>query len=175
MINISNKKHSIHDEIISQCPISQELLEKDSLLTPRLNLNFGKINVIESDILECIETDNTYLRESVLYQKSTGNKILEATLRITKNKLPNKFIQDLRLTSTPFGVLLKKYKIPVEIKNRQIIVNIDSKKDVLRIGRSHIITKLDSDEIISHVRELLVSEEELYLSKKNTIKIEEKY
>ncbi len=159
LVNFSSKK-SI------DFSLSKDLLENDALLTPRLQSNFGQIDAFETSDIECFETQKTYLRESILIQKCSGEKILEATLRIVKQNLPPAFVQDLRTTNTPFGELIKKYKISVSIINRNSLIIKEFSTGKTRMGRSHTIIHSNSKKIICHVREILTHEENLIKAKK---------
>ncbi len=144
---------------------SKELLNKGLLLTPHLKKNFGNIYVCEIG-LKHIESEDLYIRESVIKQKDTDYKILDANLRIEKKNVPVELINDLRTTKILFGSLLKKYGIEVTIENQEIIVvkNIDD-SDSTRMGRSRTMTKKDTGDVICHVHELLNLEQYLFAAK----------
>ena len=144
---------------------SKELLNKGLLLTPHLKKNFGSIYVCETG-LKHLESEEMYIRESVIKQKDTDYKILDANLRIEKSNVPSQLINDLRSTKILFGSLLKKYKIEVTIENQEIFVikNVDD-SEAIRMGRSRTMIKKDTEEVICQVYELLNLERYLFAAK----------
>ena len=144
---------------------SKDLLNKGLLLTPHLKENFGSIYVCETG-LKHIESDEIYIRESVIKQNDTDYKILDANLRIEKNNVPSQLINDLRTTKILFGSLLKKYGIEVTIENQEIIVikNVDD-SDTMRMGRSRTMVNKNTQEVICDVYELLNIEQYLFAAK----------
>ena len=172
-LNLLNKKNpsKSHDESSgnyvydTNLDFSKELLSKGLLLTPHLKENFGNLYVCETG-LKHIESDEIYIRESVIKQTDTDYKILDANLRIEKKNVPIQLINDLRSTKILFGSLLKKYNIDVTIVNQEIIEikNIDD-SETKRMGRSRTMIKKDTNEVICHVYELLNIERYLFAAK----------
>ena len=145
---------------------SKELLNKGLLFTPHLKRNFGNIYVCEIG-LKHIESEDIYIRESVIKQKDTDYEILAANLRIEKNNVPIELINDLRTTTIPFGSLLKKYNIDVVIKNQEIIeIRNTGNNETTRMGRSRTMIKKGTNDLICNVYELLNSEQHLLAAKK---------
>ena len=161
----SVNEYLLKNNVNKRLRLSCKLLEHSTLLTPVLKREFGEMKASESQRFQCMESSDTYLRESELRQESTGNVILEATLRIMKNELPNSFIKDLKTTSMLFGDLLIKHKVKVRVSDQQIILHFDSNNGNLRMGRSHTMYLLSTNKVVCHVRELLVCEQELITSK----------
>jgi len=172
-LNLLNKKTPIssQDEFFEnyvydeELLFSKDLLNKGLLLTPHLKKNFGNLYVCEIG-LKHIESEEIYIRESVIKQKDTDYKILDANLRIEKKNVPVQLINDLRSTKILFGSLLKKYNIDVSIIDQEIIVikNVDD-SETMRMGRSRTMIKKDTKEVICHVYELLNIERYLFAAK----------
>ena len=168
--NISNKlpEESFENTTLdNKFDFSKELLNKGLLFTPHLKKNFGNIYVCEIG-LKHIESEEIYIRESVIKQKDTDYEILAANLRIEKKNVPMELINDLKSTKIPFGSLLKKYNIDVTIKNQEIIAikNIGD-NGTTRMGRSRIMIKKGTNDLICNVYELLSSEQHLLAAKKH--------
>jgi len=162
-------KHFFSTSVLEKnLALSYSILNKKSLLTPNLKINFGKIYVLEVGYKH-IETDHIYLRESVIKQKKTDNKLLEANLKIIKKNLPVELIEKLRSSSTPLGGLLEEYGINVIIKNHNIIIKNNVYNKTFRMGRSHTMITKDTNEIICYVNELLVPESKLLIAKNEFI------
>ncbi len=145
--------------------IAYKLSMASSLLTPHLIMAFGDIFVIEDKNTENLEAANFYYRESSIFQTCSKTKILEASLKISKKHLPKALINDLRNTTIPFGKLLTKYKIKVDVKDHKICMHRDVANSSTRIGRSLKIYEKQSNVIIAFVRELFVPEKELSRAK----------
>lgn len=164
--SIRSQKDSFEDSISkNQLNFSKELLNKGLLFTPHLKKSFGNIYVCEIG-LKHIESEEIYIRESVIKQKVTDYEILAANLRIEKKNVPIQLINDLKSTKIPFGSLLKKYKIDVSIKNQKIIAirNIDN-SETTRMGRSRTMVRKGTGDLICDVYELLNSERYLLAAK----------
>ena len=155
------REYLLRDDLYEGLRLSSELLEHNALLTPILKKNFGEMSANESNTLQCMESTDTYLRESELKQKCSGNIILEATLKVMKKELPYQLIKELQTTSLLFGELLVKHNVKVRFAEQQILLHFDSKSGKVRLGRSHIMYLPSSNKAVCYVQELLVSEEEL--------------
>lgn len=150
---------------------SKELLNKDLLFTPHLKKNFGNIYVCKIGD-KPIESEDIYIRESVIKQEDTDYEILVANLRIEKKNVPAGLINDLRSTTIPFGSLLEKYYIDVTIKNQEIIAIRNIGDDgATRMGRSRDMIKKGTDDLICNVYELLSTEQQLLMAKKHAANI----
>lgn len=161
----SIRKYLLKNNLYDNLNLSSRLLEHSSLLTPELTKNFGDMTVEKSQLLQCMESSDTYLRESKLRQKCSGNIIVDATLRVMKKELPYQLIKDLKTTSLLFGELLIKHKVKIRVSDQQILLHFDSKSGKLRMGRSHMMYHISTNKAICYVRELLVNEQELISSK----------
>ncbi|WP_299752082.1 hypothetical protein [uncultured Tateyamaria sp.] len=138
--------------------VGLKLLDHDGLLTPKLRKHFGRII---SKQTSARKSRLHYFRRSTLYQQSSCCRILEATLNISTNAVPEKLIDTLRSTQTPFGSLLEEFAIETKIINRILTVACDRTKCELRLGRQHQITNAKTAEVICHVEEVLFPEAEL--------------
>lgn len=168
--NISNKssEESFENSTLdNKFDFSKELLNKGLLFTPHLKKNFGNIYVCEIG-LKHIESEEIYIRESVIKQKDTDYEILAANLRIEKSNVPIQLINDLKSTTVPFGTLLKKYNIDITIKDQEIIAirNVDN-SGTTRMGRSRTMIQKGTGVLICKVHELLNSEQHLLAAKKH--------
>jgi chorismate-pyruvate lyase len=161
----SIRKYLLKNDLYDNLKLSSKLLEHNSLLTPVLKKNFGDMTVDKCQLFQCMESPDTYLRESKLRQKCSNNIIVEATLRVMKKELPYRLIKDLQTTSLLFGDLLIKHKVKIRVSDQQILLHFDSKSGKLRMGRSHMMYRTSTNKAVCYVRELLVNEQELISSK----------
>ncbi len=170
--NISRFSAEFLDEysLSKEFNIGYELLMKNGLLTPHLIETFGEVSVSEAACKERIETEKAYLRQSVISQVSTGIILLEAQLHIVKEVVPVDLINDLKLTSIPFGSLLGIHGQDVVTKDKHIILQKRIENDEIRIGRSHKIVNAKGA-LICFVNELMASEMLLSEALKNNEKM----
>lgn len=131
-----------------------DFLEQNVLMTPMLIDRFGAVFV---ETIEAFETTTTYKRTSVIRQKSTGRKILDAELTVFKNAVPKQIIEALKATNTPFGQMLISHNIDVKIENKRLITATDEVTKLQRKGRSVHIVDAVSDVLICSVSELMAA------------------
>ena len=114
-----------------------------------------------------VETEETYMRASVLRQTASNKKILDASLKVMKRALPTALIDDLRSTSKMFGQLLLDYGMEVAVRERRQITLYDQAAQDVRMGRQHRIADGTTQRTLCLVNELLVPEQDLWLLKSN--------
>jgi hypothetical protein len=76
--------------------------------------------------------------------------------------LPLALLADLRTSTTPFGALLRRYQLDIELRQRRITA---AQTPPLRWGRSLVIYQKNTQQVICHVQEMLSPEANLQQAK----------
>lgn len=133
--------------------ISLELLEHDGLMTPVLISKFGPLFALQ---ISGVQSDQSFLRQSAIFQRSSGEKILDGSLEISLAALPVGFLSRLTAGDVLFGQLLQDFSIAVSISDRSIYRIEQSGDQDVRLGRRLSMHRLDSGAFLCRVNELLV-------------------
>jgi hypothetical protein len=140
--------------------LSRQLLDHEQLMTPTLQQFFGPIYAQQHQVEESADI---YRRSATLHQQlSPQHLLLEATLHIAKPMLPLALLADLRTSTTPFGALLRRYQLDIELRQRRITA---AQTPPLRWGRSLVIYQKNTQQVICHVQEMLSPEANLQQAK----------
>ena len=135
------------------------LLNDDQLMTPVLQAQFGE--VAARDVKHSFE-DRTLLRQSSLFQRSTGQRILDAKLEIFIDVVPEIILRELVTTEKLFGQLLIENVISTETHGRRIFAQAFDDGAEIRWGRRLLLRRRTDHAVLCRVEELLVSEEKLH-------------
>lgn len=138
-------------------PTSADLLLHDGLMSVRLAERFG---VMVSRPSEQFDEGDWIIRRSSLHQQTSGAKILDANLRISKKGLPDALLAALFDSQSLLGDLLGRFGISVELTDR-VIYWAEEPGGQLRWGRRHKMRSTHSNEVICEVDELLNSAAQL--------------
>lgn len=134
---------------------SLTLLDHDGLMTPVLLAAFGRLFARQ---ISSTYSGGWFVRRSSIFQRSTGERILDATLEISYAALPTGFLEKLTQGEELFGQLLSDFGIEVRISDKSIYsLNHDGHSGP-RWGRRVSMYRQDTDDLLCQVDELLVSE-----------------
>lgn len=98
-------------------PVSHALLDHGGLMTEKLIRLFGPVHAVQSEI----ERDgNLVTRWSTLYQTASGAALLQATLIIRSENLPEGLLDQLLSGTRLFGGLLIEAGVNVRMVDRAI-------------------------------------------------------
>lgn len=154
----------VHDtsSLFVFAPISREILDHTGLLTPVLNRLFGEIYV---EVCEARESETSYWRQSIIRQKGTCQPLVYAELDIFKGNISTALLDKLRVTSQPFGQLLRAASHRVELGDQRFFMQPSKKNNRSHLGRSHSIYAAFSPAtealLVSRVTESLEEESNL--------------
>ena len=139
--------------------LSGKLLDHDKLMTPVLQSEFGETAARE--VCHSFE-DCMLLRQSSLFQRSTGLKVLDAKLEIFIDVVPKSIIEQLATTEKLFGHPLIENVVLAETYGRRIFARAFNEGTVIRWGRRLLLRRCTDHTVLCRVEELLVSEAELH-------------
>jgi hypothetical protein len=138
--------------------ISLRLLDHDQLMTPVLMAAFGEVFACQTAFRD---DGHKIVRRSALYRRSVGEKILDATLVISKSSVPDGFLHEFLGSEALFGQLLINHGIAVRIADRHTYRYPSVGGQETRWGRRLLMFRADDDALLCEVDELLVSEDQL--------------
>ncbi|WP_309665918.1 hypothetical protein [Tabrizicola sp.] len=138
---------------------SLTLLDLDGLMSPILFSEFGRLFARQ---ISSKRSGGAFTRRSSIFQKSTGQKILDATLEISLAALPAGFLEKLTQSEELFGQLLSDFGIKVRISDKSVYSLKQDGHSGQRWGRRLSMYRQDTDELLCRVDELLVSETLLF-------------